>query len=179
MVRVVWVADRGFTSAANRRALMQGGGYIIGGKLRSGSDEARAALARPGRCQVVRDNMQVKEINIGSDDRLIICFNPDQATRDAAIRASPVAQLEEAITSSERLNAAERAHLAGQLSTKPDLKRFLRTTPGGLLRIDKRKIAAEEKLDGKYLLRSSDPHLSGASPWGTSSSLSRNEAGGT
>ncbi|MGI5135670.1 IS1634 family transposase [Streptomyces sp. CA-106110] len=159
--RVVWVADRGFTSAANRRALMQGGGgYIIGEKLRSGSAEVKAALARPGRYATVRDNMQVKEVNIGSDDRYIICFNPDQATRDAAIRARLVTQLEEAITGTDKLNAAERAHLAGQLSTKPGMKRYLRTTPGGLLRIDKKKIAAEEKLDGKYLLRSSDPELS-------------------
>lgn len=46
------------------------------------------------------------------------------------------------------------------LSTKPGLKRFLRTTPGGLLRVDKKKIASEANLDGKYLLRSSDPKLS-------------------
>jgi hypothetical protein len=45
------------------------------------------------------------------------------------------------------------------VSTKPGLKRFLRVTPGGLLRIDKKKIAEEENLDGKYLLRSSDPEL--------------------
>ena len=38
--------------------------------------------------------------------------------------------------------------------------RFLRVTPAGLLRIDKARIKAEENLDGKYLLRSSDPHLS-------------------
>uniref|UniRef100_UPI00056323CD IS1634 family transposase n=2 Tax=Pseudonocardia asaccharolytica TaxID=54010 RepID=UPI00056323CD len=35
----------------------------------------------------------------------------------------------------------------------------LRLTPGGLLRIDKKKINAEANLDGKYLLRCSDPHL--------------------
>jgi Transposase DDE domain len=158
--RVVWVADRGFTSAANRRALMQGGGYIIGEKLRSGSAEVKAALARPGRYATVRDNLQVKEVKIDSDDRFVICFNPEQATRDAAIRERMVAQLEEAITGTDKLNATERAHLAGQLSTKPGLKRYLRTTPGGLLRIDKKKIAAEANLDGKYLLRSSDPKLS-------------------
>ncbi|MFD0508045.1 IS1634 family transposase [Streptomyces chiangmaiensis] len=159
--RVVWVADRGFTSAANRRALMQGGGgYIIGEKLRSGSAEVKAALARPGRYATVRDNMQVKEVNIGTDGRFVICFNPDQATRDAAIRARLVEQLEQAITGTDKLNAAERSHLAGQLSTKPGLKRFLRTTPGGLLRVDKKKIEAEAKLDGKYLLRSADPNLS-------------------
>jgi len=71
-----------------------------------------------------------------------------------------VAQLEEAITGTDKLKATERAHLAGQLSTKPGLKRYLRSTPGGLLRIDKKKIAAEANLYGKYLLRSSDPKLS-------------------
>ena len=46
------------------------------------------------------------------------------------------------------------------ISTKPGLNRYLRVTPGGLLRIDQAAIAAEAKLDGKYLLRTSDPHLS-------------------
>jgi hypothetical protein len=159
--KVVWVADRGFTSAANRRALMRGGGgYIIGEKLRSGSAEVQQALARPGRYATVRDNMQVKEVNIDSDDRFVICFNPEQATRDAAIRARLVDQLEGVIADTDKLKKEERAHLAGQLSAKPGLKRFLRTTPGGLLRIDKKKIESEARLDGKYLLRSSDPNLS-------------------
>ena len=42
----------------------------------------------------------------------------------------------------------------------PGLNRFLRVTPGGLLRVDKQKIRTETNLDGKYLLRCSDPHLS-------------------
>ena len=46
------------------------------------------------------------------------------------------------------------------ISTKPGLNRFLRVTPGGLLRVDAAKITADAKLDGKYLLRTSDPHLS-------------------
>ena len=159
--RVVWVADRGFTSQKNRRALMQGGGgYIIGEKLRSGSAEVKAALSRQGRYATVRDNMQVKEVSIDSDDRFVLCFNPAQAGRDAAIRAKLVAQLEDAITGTDTLTAAERARIEGTLSGKPGLKRFLRTTPGGLLRIDKQKIRTEANLDGKYLLRCSDPHLS-------------------
>jgi hypothetical protein len=42
----------------------------------------------------------------------------------------------------------------------PGPHRYLRQTPGGLLRVDKAKIAAEAKLDGKYLLRCSDPTMS-------------------
>jgi Transposase DDE domain len=159
--RVVWVADRGFSSKENRRALMAGGGgYIIGEKLRTGSPEVQAALSRQGRYATVKDNMQVKEVNIGTDDRFVLCFNPDQATRDAAIRDQLVAQLDEAITGTDPLTATDRAKLVGTLSSKPGLKRFLRTTTSGLLRIDKAKIKAEARLDGKYLLRSSDPHLS-------------------
>ena len=160
--KVIWVADRGFTSAENRRALMRGGGgYIIGEKLRSGSSEVKAVMSRQGRYKTVRDNLQVKEVRLGDDsDRFIICFNPDQAERDAAIRARLAAQLEELIAGTDGLTAAERAKLEGALAGKPGLKRFLRVTPAGLLRIDKARIKAEENLDGKYLLRSSDPDLS-------------------
>jgi hypothetical protein len=159
--RIVWVADRGFSSAANRRNLMQGGGgYIIGEKLRSDSPEVQAALSRPGRYATIRDNMQVKEVNIDSDDRFVICFNPEQAKRDAAIRDQLVARLEDIIKDTDQLPRPQRDQIAGQLSTKPGLKRFLRQTPTGLLRVDNKKITAEERLDGKYLLRSSDPKLS-------------------
>ena len=91
----------------------------------------------------------------------MICYNPDAADRDAAIRAQLVAQLEELIAGSDTLTADEaRPSCAGRSRTKPGLNRFLRVTPGGLLRIDKPKIKAEANLDGKYLLRCSDPHLS-------------------
>ena len=71
-----------------------------------------------------------------------------------------MAQLGELIDGTDALTAAERARIEGTLAGKPGLKRFLRVTPAGLLRIDKARIKAEENLDGKYLLRSSDPHLS-------------------
>ena len=159
--RIVWVADRGFSSKENRRALMRGaGGYIIGEKLRSGSEEVRAALSRQGRYATVKDNLQVKEVSIGSDDRFVLCYNPAQAERDAAIRAGLVTQLEEAIKDTDKLSKTGRARLEGVLSAKKGLKRFLRTTPGGLLRVDRKKVTAEANLDGKYLLRCSDPHLS-------------------
>jgi hypothetical protein len=160
--KVIWVADRGFTSEANRRALMRGGGgYIIGEKLRSGTPDVKAALSRQGRYKTVRDNLQVKEVRLGDDDhdRFIICYNPDQAERDAAIRARLAAQLEETISGTDALTPAERGRIEGSLAGKPGLKRFLRVTPAGLLRLDKAKIAAEENLDGKYLLRCSDPHM--------------------
>src|SRR5216683_1224019 len=158
---VIGMADRGFTSAENRRYLRKGGGsYIIGEKLRSGSAEAAAALSRQGRYKDVAGNLKVKEVRIAGDERFVICFNPGAAGRDAAVRARMIAQLEEAIRDSDQLSRDKRAELRGVISTRPGLNRYLRVTPGGLLRTDAAKAKAEENLDGKYLLRTADPKLS-------------------
>jgi transposase len=160
LARIVWVADRGFTSAENRRYLRKGDHhYIIGEKLRSGSAEATAALSRQGRYQDAAAGLRVKEVRISEHERFVICYNPEGAQRDAAIRARMLAQLGELIKDSDTLSATKRAEQRGVISTKPGLNRYLRVTPGGLLRIDAKAIKAEENLDGKYLLRTSDPHL--------------------
>lgn len=161
LARVIWVADRGFASAENRRYLRRGDHhYIIGERLRSGSAEATAALQRQGRYAEVAGNLRVKEVNISEAERFVICHNPDQADRDAAVRERLLAQLTELIDGADKLSATKRAELRGVISTKPGLHRYLRVTPGGLLRIDKVTVKAETNLDGKYLLRSSDPRLS-------------------
>ena len=66
------------------------------------------------------------------------------------------------IEGSDKLSPTKRAELRGVISTHPGLARFLRTTAGGLLRIDEAAIKAEERLDGKVLLRCSDPTLAAA-----------------
>jgi len=159
--KVIWVADRGFTSAENRRHLTAGGhGYILGEKLRSGSPEAKAALSRQGRYQQVRDNLRVKEVKVSEHERFIICHNPAAADRDAAIRQRLIDRLQALIDGSDALAPTKRAELRGVISTKPGLHRYLRTTPSGLLRLDAAAVTADARLDGKYLLRTADPHLS-------------------
>jgi hypothetical protein len=160
--RVVWVADRGFTSAENRRYLQRAGGnYIVGERLRGGTAEADAALARQGRYHTVAGNLEVKEVVLDDGvmrDRFVICRNPEATERDQAVRANLVAQLQDAIAGSDKLTRSARDKLAGGLPT--GLRRFLRRTPGGLLRVDRAAVRAEERLDGKFLLRTSDPTLS-------------------
>lgn len=161
LAHIVWVADRGFASADNRRLLRSGGHhYILGEKLRSGSAQATAALSRQGRYRQVADTMRIKEVKVSDTERFVICHNPDAAVRDAAVRERLLTQLRELIDDTDRLPATKRAELRGVISTKPGLARYLRTTPGGLLRIDTKTIKAETNLDGKYLLRTSDPNLS-------------------
>jgi transposase len=162
--RVVWVADRGFQSAENRRYLQRSGGhYIIGEKLRSESKEANQALSRQGRYHTVAGNLQVKEVvidNATMRDRFVICKNPEQAERDEAVREALIKQLKELIADTDKLPATERTKLAARIEAKRGLKRFLRQTAGGLLRVDRAAVRVEAHLDGKFLLRSSDPTLS-------------------
>ena len=160
---MVWVADRGFQSAENRRYLQRAGGhYVIGEKLRGSSKETKAALSRQGRYHEVAGNLRVKEVVIDDGvmrDRFVVCHNPDEAARDQQVRQALIDRLSELIADSDRLTAPERAEFVGELQAKRGLKRFLRTTKTGLLRVDQAAVAAEAHLDGKYLLRTSDPTL--------------------
>ena len=89
--KIVWVADRGFSSAENRRYLRSGDHhYIIGEKLRSESAEVKAALSRQGRYAGIAGNMRIKEVRISGHERFVICFNPEAAERDAHMRAQLV-----------------------------------------------------------------------------------------
>lgn len=162
LARIVWVADRGFSSAENRRYLQRGGGhYIIGEKLRAGTPEVDTVLSRQGRYATITDNMRVKEVKLDdSGDRFVICHNPEQADRDQHTRQALVEHLTEIIDGSDALSPTDRAQLRGRIATKPGLRRFLRVTGSGRLRIDRAAVKAETRLDGKYLLRSSDPTLS-------------------
>jgi transposase len=180
--RVVTVVDRGFSSDANLAYLQRAGGHWIAGeRMRDGSADALAALARPGRYQSVRDNLRVKEVRVehSPGKRWIVCHNPTEAERDKAQRDAAVARLEaelDAIAKARARDAAqakragkkrtgkatEDAHRRAECALRDHktLGRYLRQTATGRLLIDRAAIRAEAKLDGKYLLSTSDPDLS-------------------
>ena len=132
--RLVWVADAGFASAANRAYLTRGGGhYIHAEKLRHTNAEAAAALARPGRYHDVADNLRVKEVRVapggGSADgaraeRFVVCHNPDAADRDAAVRGRLIEYLSGLIAGSDTGPKRKRNEVVGSLRNKPGLRRF-------------------------------------------------------
>jgi transposase len=184
--RVVTVVDRGFASEDNLAYLTRAGGHWIAGeRLRDGGADVAAVLARQGRYQQVRDNLRVKELRLGEGDttrRFVLCHNPEQAERDRTQREQAVARLEAELEriATQRAKAAKRAkakvaangrgrrarevddHLKAECALRdhPILGRWLRQTPGGRLVIDRAKLKAEAKLDGKFLLSTSDPDLS-------------------
>ena len=187
--RVVTVVDRGFSSEANLAYLKRAGGhYIAGERMRDGSPLVEAALSRQGRYSQVRDNLRVKEVKLDAapDRRWVICHNPAEAERDKTQRDTALehvrAELDRIKTLRDRATktpAKASTRTAGKTSGKADGKsvepahvkaecalrdhpaygRWVRQQPSGRLVIDRAKVTAEERLDGKYLLSTSDPDL--------------------
>jgi hypothetical protein len=111
----------------------------------------------------------------------VLCHNPEQAERDRVQRERAVARLEVELEriATLRAKAAKQTKTAGNgrrrgapqqaddhlkaecaLRDHPALGRWLRQSPGGRLVIDRAKLKTEAKLDGKFLLSTSDPDLS-------------------
>jgi hypothetical protein len=162
--RVLWVGDRGFTSAENRKLLQTGGGHVLfGEKLRGVKDNAEA-LARPGRFATVTGNITVKEAWVGTGAtrrRFIIVRNPAEATRDAATRDKHLTRLQTELAAITKKTGDARLAAEGELLAHPVLKRYL-VRRAGTLTINKKTAAAEAKLDGKYLLSCTDDNLPAA-----------------
>jgi IS4 transposase len=182
--RVVTVVDRGFASDDNLAYLTRAGGHWIAGeRLRDGTADVAQVLSRQGRYQQVRKNLRVKEVRVGQGDgarRFVLCHNPEQADRDrvqreqqlalvaaeleriAALRAKAAIKAARAGVGRSRRRQQAQDHLKAECALRdhPTLGRWLRPTPGGRLIIDRAKVKAEERLDGKFLLSTSDPDLS-------------------
>ena len=98
-------------------------------------------------------------MKVSDTERFMICHNPEQGDRDQQVRANLVTHLQQLISGSDTWTARRRDELVGSLKTKPGLRRYLRRTPSGLLRVDAAAIKREAHLDGKWLLRTSDTTL--------------------
>jgi len=161
--RVVWVVDRGFAGENQRHAFQRGGGQVIvGEKLRGAEPDNQEALSHPGRFRTVRDNLEVKEVVLGEGSgkrRFVVVRNPEQAKRDRTVRTRLLERLTEAI---DQVNRKGKGHTKKvcELKSHRGYGRFIRELKNGELRIDKARVREDEKLDGKYLLSTTDPSLS-------------------
>ncbi|TKB09252.1 IS1634 family transposase [Desulforhopalus sp. IMCC35007] len=158
--RVVWVMDRGMTSQANQKILQRAGGqYILGEKL-SGNKLNEAVLSHPGRFKVVTDNLHIKEVFAGEGTgsrRYVIAYNPKQAELDRINRQQVLERLSCEL---EILNKTKKTKAHCNLLLHRSMGRYVKELKSGKLRLDKAKVKQDEKLDGKYLLSTSDQHMS-------------------
>jgi transposase len=165
--RVIWVMDRGMAGEEQRVALQRGGGHVImGERLRGAEALNHAALDRAGRYKVVRDNLEVKEVRVqegAAERRFVVVRNPREAERDRKRRERLVSRLEEElkqVNKSLKRRNGKHTKAACALKTHPTYGRYLRELKSGQLRLDRAALTQESRLDGKYLLSTTDPGLS-------------------
>ena len=148
--RICIVADRGMISRKTVTALQsEGMEYILGARLRMQKEVREQVLSFPGRYQVVHparghakepSPLQVKEIFI-EDRRYVVCFNKEQARKDAHDREQIVAKLE------AKLRAGDKSLIGNK-----GYRKYLKAV-GRHFEIDQQKIAREARFDGKWVLR--------------------------
>ena len=160
---VVWAMDRGMNSDKNRQTLQRAGGqYILGEKLR-GVHLNEQALNRGGRFKTLRDNLHIKEVYVGEGTgrrRFIISYNPEQAVHDKKVRERNLQRLEAELEILAKQTGKTFKKNKYALLAHQSLGKYLRELKSGKLRIDRSTVRQYEKLDGKYLLSTSDKSLS-------------------
>ena len=161
--RVIQVVDRGFVSEENLKEMTRGGDhYIAGVKMRAGQEHIDEALSRPGRYQKVRENIEIKEIIVGEGERrerYILVRNPKEAERDKKKREDILRSLEAELSAIKELPQGHQRS-ACHLLVHSAYGRYLLLDPKtGKVRLNKQRIREDERLDGKYLIRTSDDTL--------------------
>ena len=90
----------------------------------------------------------------------MVVHNPEQAERDKAKRDDIVPEAERRLAALAQLDGKAHTRAACDLRAHRTFGRYVRQTKTGKLKLDKTKITTEAKLDGKYLISTSDDHLS-------------------
>ncbi|MGB6864087.1 MAG: IS1634 family transposase [Candidatus Aminicenantaceae bacterium] len=162
--RCIWVMDRGMNSEENRVILQQAGGhYILGEKLRDRQGVHKEVLSRRGRYRKVKENLEVKEVMVGQGERrrhFVLVYNPEQAKKDQDTREKTLAKIEEAFLAlGDQKGKAHKKAVCALLAHRT-LGRYVQQKKSGELKLNRAKVKAEEHLDGKYLLSTSDDSLS-------------------
>jgi transposase len=153
------VADRGMISQATLQGLEAPGSgidYILGCRMRRNKEvrdevlgaEAEAIQQLHFERQASSEPLvlEVKEVHI-AERRYIVCFNPEQAKKDAADRQAIVDSLR------EKLKQGDKA-LVGNKGYRKYLKR---EGEQAAFSIDEEKLQEEARYDGLWVLRTNTP----------------------
>ena len=160
--RALFVGDAGLYARANLAELGRGAGrYILAtpiGRVKEIKDEV---LSRPGRYAEIAPNLGAKEVIVGEGERrrrYILCLNAAEAEREKRHREAILDLLQLEL---ERLGDNHPKAACRLISSK----RFgpcLSQDDQGRPFIDRAKVKAAERLDGKFVLTTNDDSLAAA-----------------
>jgi hypothetical protein len=122
-------------------------------------------LTRPGRYQEVAENLQVKEVVVGDGERrhrYVVCYNPQEAERQARHRAEVLAELAAELDCLHDKTDGSHSKRVCELRASGRYGRYIRLTQNDHPRIDQANVQALARLDGKFVVHSNDDTLSAA-----------------
>jgi transposase len=161
--RCVFVGDGGMVSDDNLKKLRLGGGkYIVCMPMRRGDEVTRYVLTQPGRYRNVAENLRVKQVVVGDGARrrrYVVCHNPEEERRQRAHRAKVLEELEAELKSLRELSGGRHSKRVCQLRASGRYGRYVLLDETGKARIDRKKVKAEGRLDGKFVVHSNDDTL--------------------
>jgi transposase len=123
--------------------------FILGARLRNVKEIKETVLSHPGRYQEVygpREHskdpspLKVKNVQIG-ERRYVVCVNAEQVRKDQADRKAIVCALEEQLSAGPKSMVGNKGY-----------RKFLKST-GSRFAIDHRKVKADARFDGKWVLQ--------------------------
>ena len=154
ITRMCVCADRGMISTETIAELEKRGiDYILGARERSNKEVREVVLAdtRPmvplsiPRAHGKETAIEVKEVVLGGavrPRRYVVCFNPEEAKRDAAVRAATLDSLQTKLARGDK-----------DLVGNAGYRRFLMTPRKDHFEIDPARVAGDARFDGLYVLR--------------------------
>jgi len=162
--RVITVVDRGFASEENLKYLQRTGGHYIAGRpLRSHNGSSETVLVPPGRYKVLRPNLHVKEVVVGDGEarkRYVVAYNPEAAKFQKRARDELLESIRHELQRMSQLKGEAHERACRNLMTHDRYGRFVKIEGHGRVVIDQAKVEMEERLDGKFLIGTSDDTLS-------------------
>lgn len=167
--RIIYVVDRGMITCDNLEEIeKQRDGYIVSIKRRH-NEEAKILLEQDIKTfERIKDNLFAKEIKTG-DVRLVVCYNPERAQAEKKRREEIILELEEELNSlRERVKKGELKNVKPIISKAEEILRkkhgkryFCYQVDRGIFDywLDEKNIAKEEKLDGKFIVKTKEKDL--------------------
>ena len=129
--------------------------YILGARERSNKEVREIVLAAQPmvvisipRARDKETRLEVKEVVVGDSGpdaktrRYVVCFNPQEARRDAAAREAILQHLNNALARGDKALVGNAAY-----------RRFLKTPDKEHFEVDPARVAADARFDGIYMLR--------------------------
>jgi len=148
--RICLVADRGMISEETKEGIKKlGWQYILGVRMRKIKEVRDLVVCDEGpyeevysKSPVAKDPspLKVKEV-VAGENRYVVCFNEDQATKDRYDREAIIVSLKETLKKGDKSLVGNKGY-----------RRYLKTQKKDHFEIDLAKAEEEARYDGKWVL---------------------------